>query len=51
MIAKILAVILLLCGLSACGGDRGWRLEFGVAPVSAINDNQSLTVQNDKGKY
>ena len=36
----------LALGLSAavtgCGASSGWRVEFGVAPVTAINNNYSL---------
>jgi len=28
--------------LSGCTGNHGWRVNFGVSPVSEINDNASL---------
>lgn len=37
-------VILLATGiLQACGSEQGWRVSFGVTPVTAISDTQTLT--------
>ena len=46
MNAKDIAIIFIMCGiislLSGCGSTRGWRVSFGVAPVSQIDDKQGL---------
>jgi hypothetical protein len=34
--------------LTGCGGSSGWRVSFGVSPVTQIDDQQSLKQVEDK---
>lgn len=39
-----------LWSLAACTSQAGWRVSFGVSPVTSINDQQSLEQQEAEGK-
>lgn len=42
--AVFLALLVILATLmSGCAGRTGWRVSFGVSPVTAISDQASLT--------
>jgi hypothetical protein len=34
--------------LMGCGGSTGWRVSFGVSPVTAINDQATLVKETKK---
>ncbi len=36
--------------LSGCGTSAGWRFSIGVSPVTAINDQQTLTEHAEQKK-
>lgn len=40
---RILMLILVTLAIASCSADRGWRVSFGVSPVSQIDDKQQLT--------
>ena len=42
MAVKALIGIIAIILMTGCGGSSGWRVSFGVSPVTAINDQQSL---------
>lgn len=46
-IMSLLAGLLVL-GLTGCMSDSGWRVNFGVAPVKAIDDRAQLTQETKK---
>lgn len=39
---KKVVIGFLLLALSACGSTSGWRVSFGVSPVTAIEEQQTL---------
>jgi hypothetical protein len=49
----VMSAILLGLGisLSACGSERGWRVEFGVAPVSNLHNEAGLKEPLENRKY
>lgn len=48
MSAHVLALLgaILIALLAGCSSSRGWSLEFGVHPVSAVEDHRSLKEHN-----
>jgi hypothetical protein len=47
-ILALLAAITWILALTGCGSSAGWRVEFGVAPVNAINNSYSLNEDSKK---
>lgn len=43
----LVIMLVLLNSLWGCSGSTGWRVSFGVSPVTAINDQATL---KEKGK-
>ena len=44
-IVRGFAVAVLALALSGCSGSTGWRVSFGVSPVTAIDEQQTHTKQ------
>jgi hypothetical protein len=42
----IMALIGICFYLSACGFSRGWQVNFGVSPVSSIDNNQGFQAED-----
>jgi hypothetical protein len=42
MVLSGLAIFWLCSSLTGCGSTRGWNVSFGVNPVSAVSNHQSL---------
>ncbi len=51
LIGGTLMWVLIVVVCSGCGSTRGWRVSFGVAPVSNIQDEQGLKEMAANGKY
>jgi hypothetical protein len=48
LIVMLFMALVILFTLPACGSSSGWRVSFGVAPVTAIQDNQELKQIKEK---
>jgi len=46
----VVAMLYLSATLLGCSGQTGWRVSFGVAPVTAIEDSSSLQTKTGTGK-
>lgn len=55
---KVILGILMVIGLTGCGGSTGWQVNFGVHPITSIDNQQKLTYRggaiipaDDKRRY
>lgn len=42
------ALLHVVLSQTGCGGSTGWRVSFGVSPVTAINDQATLVKETKK---
>lgn len=41
----VVMIVTILINMTGCSTERGWRVSFGVAPISNIEDQQGLREQ------
>lgn len=49
MVFWLFISLMSLSYLTGCGGSTGWRVSFGVSPVTAISDKAELTKETKPG--
>lgn len=50
LLVPVLLAALVSLNLTACGSTAGWRFEIGVAPVTAIHNEATLSEGQKDGK-
>ena len=45
-VIKVAALLVVLNGLAACGTSTGWTVQFGVQPITAVDNRQQLIKSN-----